>query len=323
MAVNKRIAAAFAANILFATSSAHAVDGEITFKFHFNQGGVELARESKIKFERECRLIAHGIFTSGMLLNAKTQIQAFIDVVETSSREFSLSLAAERSNFIAGELEKCGAPHQLILEVSYGVETTLNLKDKDLDPDKLEEQRVVKIVLPPPTLEQNSGFAKKIARMNYSSAFNKEKYAKETYEKARDRISKNGPLGGSANSLFIPDGEVGGYGQKVFKEGSVFIGYMKSDREAGYGMMRNARGDVYYGGFSDNLPDGSGVLYGVDGSVFAGDFKNGEKSGYGGIKYANGDIFEGQWMAGAKHGYGVSVIGKEERYENWSAGVRK
>lgn len=109
-----------------------------------------------------------------------------------------------------------------------------------------------------------------------------------------------------------------GYGEKTYRDGSIYKGQFKNGYRDGYGSMKFANGDSYEGDWKNAERDGYGTYKWPDGSYYQGDWKNGKINGYGTEKevlnsdgtngydpYTTTHYYKGEFKDGERHGYGV------------------
>jgi hypothetical protein len=112
------------------------------------------------------------------------------------------------------------------------------------------------------------------------------------------------------------DGETrNGFGIKVWRDSSKYMGEWVNGKMTGYGEMRWADGRRYAGEWHSNRCNGHGVLTYKDGRQYVGEYKNDKMHGKGVYEWSEGARYAGQYREHRKHGRGIMTWKTGGRYE--------
>jgi uncharacterized protein (DUF1697 family) len=101
------------------------------------------------------------------------------------------------------------------------------------------------------------------------------------------------------------DNKQNGKGKMTYKNGDIYDGYWEDNKKYDGGKMTYANGDIYDGDWNDDNKYGIGEMTYANGDIYFGDWEDNKKNGDGEMTYVNGDIYEGDWYENERHGYGV------------------
>ena len=106
------------------------------------------------------------------------------------------------------------------------------------------------------------------------------------------------------NGVF-ENGEITGYGVRVWPNGSEYKGEWKNGEKHGNGTFENhSTGESYVGDWYMNVRQGGGKWTKANKEIIEGEFKNNQPQGQVSIRKANGDLYMGNVERGVIHGKG-------------------
>ncbi|CAG9325858.1 unnamed protein product [Blepharisma stoltei] len=135
--------------------------------------------------------------------------------------------------------------------------------------------------------------------------------------------------------------------QKIYQDGSLYIGEWKGNRRCGRGKFVSRIGESYEGEWKNDMEHGSGKKSYSNGSTYIGNFVMGEREGHGEMRWEEGNVYRGEWRKneiegigeccwidgrkytgewkeGKSEGFGVEILSSGEKYEGeWSNGKRE
>ncbi|OAF69815.1 MORN repeat-containing protein 1 [Intoshia linei] len=116
-------------------------------------------------------------------------------------------------------------------------------------------------------------------------------------------------------------GEMHGFGEMVYHDGSIFRGYWNMNKPQGYGIISFRDKSVYEGNILSGLKHGFGKLVENDGEVFEGHWKNDLRHGHGKTTYKDGTTYSGEYYRGKYHGSGRMLHASGMKYSGmWLIG---
>jgi hypothetical protein len=126
---------------------------------------------------------------------------------------------------------------------------------------------------------------------------------------------------GVAPAPVIDDGENGdgairnGFGIKIWRDSSKYMGDWVAGKMTGYGEMRWADGRRYVGEWLDNRCNGRGILTYRDGRQYVGEYLNDKMNGKGIYEWSEGARYIGCYRQHRKHGRGIMTWKTGGRYD--------
>ena len=106
-----------------------------------------------------------------------------------------------------------------------------------------------------------------------------------------------------------------GFGIKVWRDSSKYMGDWVAGKMTGYGEMRWADGRRYAGEWLDNRCNGKGVLTYKDGRQYIGEYKSDKMHGKGVYEWSEGARYVGNYREHRKHGRGIMTWKTGGRYD--------
>ena len=106
-----------------------------------------------------------------------------------------------------------------------------------------------------------------------------------------------------------------GFGIKIWRDSSKYMGDWTAGKMTGYGEMRWADGRRYVGDWHDNRCHGKGVLTYKDGRQYVGEYKKDKMHGKGVYEWSEGARYIGHYREHRKHGRGIMTWKTGGRYD--------
>lgn len=95
------------------------------------------------------------------------------------------------------------------------------------------------------------------------------------------------------------------YGQKIYKDGSKYIGEWRHGKRDGEGTYYYLSGDIYSGGWLQGKRHGKGTYMEASGRQYTGQFYFGSMQGWGKMIWAKGHSYIGEFRKNAMNGRGT------------------
>lgn len=124
---------------------------------------------------------------------------------------------------------------------------------------------------------------------------------------------------------FLKDGYRNGNGSITFQNGTRYTGNWRNDKFDGLGEMVFSNGQKYTGSFKAGMFYGKGTYLFPSGEKFVGSFENDKRNGFGIIYFADGRKYEGNFVDGYQEGFGTMYDSKGVKVYSgqWEKGVVK
>ena len=107
-----------------------------------------------------------------------------------------------------------------------------------------------------------------------------------------------------------------GLGVHLYRNGNVYRGGFKGDKEHGRGALWNESGKVVFeGDFFQGKITGTGTYRWEDGSHYTGEFSSNTRSGWGTYYFPSGATYAGEWKEGSFWGKGRFTFGRTDEKE--------
>lgn len=91
------------------------------------------------------------------------------------------------------------------------------------------------------------------------------------------------------------NGGIDGYGLRIYKNGTIYIGNFSEGQTNGMGLCYFPESDVFTYGENKGVSNGNAVYSWPSGTYYVGEFQDGKKNGNGTVYYMDGGKMEGVW----------------------------